>query len=94
MPEPQHWIRTPAGWVRVDFYWDQHLLIGEVDGMVKYVAKSDLVEEKLRQERLEEQRAVIRWTWAQAVLSTDEQLLARLNAAFVRGDRLRTLLNV
>jgi very-short-patch-repair endonuclease len=92
VPDLQVVITEVPGGYRVDFYWERHRLIGEVDGMVKYDDPGVLAAEKVRQEGLEERYACIRWTYAQAVRSSDEAFTARLTAAFARGDRLRRLL--
>ena len=48
----------------VDFLWDAYRVVGEADGMGKYVDLDVLRREKLRQERLAQDGfAVVRWTW-------------------------------
>lgn len=65
MPEPQVWLTGASGrrW-RVDFWWPHASLIGEADGMVKYVAQRSLWEEKERQLDLEAKgHSLARWGW-------------------------------
>jgi hypothetical protein len=72
---------------RVDFYWDEHGVVGEVDGKSKYASDHAVLwEEKLRQERLEEAGLiVVRWGLAQ--LGDLPRLIDRLCRAFARGER-------
>lgn len=94
VPQPQVWYELPGGGMaRVDLDWAKRLVVGEVDGRVKYDEPNALWDEKRRQEALEEFRVVIRWTWQQAV-APDEHFRARLLAAFRRGDRLRQLMGL
>jgi hypothetical protein len=74
---------VPAG--RGDFYWDEFGVVGEADGRTKYDDRSVLTREKLRQERLEDLRAVVcRWGWEEAVYAPGA-LRARIHRAFERG---------
>jgi hypothetical protein len=52
---------------RVDFYWDEFGVVGEADGAGKYDRSlTALIEEKRRQEQLEDRNVVVtRWGWAQ-----------------------------
>lgn len=77
-PEVQREFRDHAGVIgRVDFYWDQHGLVGEADGDAKYLdsalrggltAAEVVLAEKRREDRI---RAlgprVTRWPWAVGV---------------------------
>jgi hypothetical protein len=75
---------SPIG--RVDLYWDELGVVGEVDGMQKYDDRDGrpLRSEKLRQERLEEAGLiVVRWGWAD--LKQFEGVAGRLRRAFSRG---------
>ena len=67
LPEPR--LQVPfhdaAGLIGyADMTWDGWGVIGECDGLAKYVDRDDLVREKIREDRL---RAlgfvVVRWTW-------------------------------
>jgi hypothetical protein len=74
---------VPVG--RGDFYWDEFGVVGEADGRTKYDDRSVLTREKLRQERLEDLRAVVcRWGWDDAVYARGA-LQARVARAFERG---------
>ncbi|MGH3646483.1 MAG: DUF559 domain-containing protein [Micromonosporaceae bacterium] len=60
-PEPQAWI---TDYDRVDFLWRRERVIGEADGLGKYVNPDVLRREKERKEILERLGyAVVRWTW-------------------------------
>lgn len=92
-----HWHGLPAprtqvviGAFRVDFLWEQYGVIGEADGIGKYVADgwrttADIVRaEKRREERLFDLGyEVVRWGWDEAMAS--DHLAQRLRAAFRRG---------
>jgi hypothetical protein len=70
---------------RVDFYWDEYGVVGEADGLVKYDSREVLVQEKRRQEALEQSGlVVVRWDWAD-VVRRPHLLRERLIAAFDRG---------
>ena len=50
---------------RVDFCWEDKMVIGEADGRLKYTNKESLYQEKLREDRLRELGfEVIRWSWS------------------------------
>lgn len=77
--------------VRVDFYWPQLRLVGEADGMGKYLADGDTARtvESLRAQRHREQRLrdagyeIVRWDWPTA---KDPALLAaRIFPAMARA---------
>ena len=88
LPDLQIWVRTPSGGRRVDFLWEAVGLIGEADGRIKYKEEHDLWDEKQRREDLEEERAVIRWTWRQAH-APDEEFRARFMRAWRRAQLLQ-----
>jgi len=73
LPRPvlQREIRDADGFVgRVDFWWPEAGVVGEFDGKVKYggVTGGALWREKLREDRLRAvARAVVRWTWQDAM---------------------------
>lgn len=51
----------------VDFLWPEYAVVGEADGMGKYVDVDALRQEKYRQERLSgDGLEVVRWTWREA----------------------------
>ncbi len=70
---------------RVDFYWDEFGVVGEADGHDKYtLSPRSLVDEKLRQEQLENLGlVVVRWGWSDVGQRT--LLDRRIRAAFDRG---------
>ena len=87
-PEPQVSIGNESGGFvgRVDFYWDEFGVVGEVDGAVKYDDEQDrpLHKEKLRQEALENLGLeVVRWGATE--LRDFDAVAARLRRAFARG---------
>lgn len=62
MPRYQAQIRTSTGTVYPDFPWDDLMLIGEVDGAVKYERADAYVVEKEREQALRDQGyRVVRW---------------------------------
>lgn len=73
LPEPELQVRfdTRLGEFRVDFFWRAHRVIGECDGLGKYLADIDpeearrrLGEEKDRENELQALGySVIRWRW-------------------------------
>jgi len=102
MPELQTSIGDRRGRFigRVDFYWDEFGVVGEVDGLQKYddLSRPILRNEKLRQEYLEETGLIV-VRWGQRQLSSFEVVAERLSRAFARGaarrpeDRSWTVLN-
>jgi hypothetical protein len=71
---------------RVDFFWHEYGVAGEVDGRLKYADGDALWKEKLRQEQLEE-AGVIVVRWGRAQLGNMPRLAERLYGAFGRGQR-------
>jgi very-short-patch-repair endonuclease len=62
LPELQARIETSEGDLFADFLWADQMVIGEVDGAMKYQRTEDLVAEKRRQERIERLGfLVVRW---------------------------------
>ena len=65
----------------VDMAWLEFMVIGEADGLLKYENRSDLIAEKLREDRL---RAlgwiVVRWTWDE-LMRTPHVVIARIERA-------------
>ncbi|MCK0090464.1 type IV toxin-antitoxin system AbiEi family antitoxin domain-containing protein [Rhodococcus sp. F64268] len=91
-PSLQEVVRTPEGEfvARTDFYWKEHRIIGEFDGMGKYRDDAPDVfrREKLREDALRDLGfQVIRWTWAE--LSRFDVVRARFERAVgrARGDQ-------
>ena len=64
-----------------DMAWPEFMVIGEADGLLKYENRSDLIAEKLREDRL---RAlgwiVVRWTWDE-LMRTPHVVIARIERA-------------
>lgn len=80
----------------VDFYWPELGVIGEADGQLKYRARDGreppptrLLDEKYRQELLEERHTVVRWGWSDAHTAGGAPLVSRIRKAFVRAARRR-----
>jgi len=64
LPRCQVVIRSPEGLFlgRVDFLWDEHRLVGECDGRLKYGSAADVYAEKRREDAIRaEGYAFIRW---------------------------------
>jgi hypothetical protein len=85
-PELQVEIRRPDGWLigRSDFGWEEHRLLGEFDGRVKYgrllrpgQQPGDAVfEEKRREDAMREEGwGMVRWVWNE--LAAPAALVAR-----------------
>jgi hypothetical protein len=88
LPELQTSIRGINGRFigRVDFYWDGEGVVGEADGLLKYVDRGVLAAEKARQELLEQAGLiVVRWGWDE--LRRPAELSARVLGALARGKR-------
>ncbi len=61
-----------GGLAVVDFLWQEYGVVGEADGMGKYVDLAALHREKHRQENLEHDGlVVVRWTWRDAYRRPD-----------------------
>jgi hypothetical protein len=71
---------------RVDFFWPQFGVVGEVDGSVKYDADkpASLVQEKWRQEDLERTELIV-VRWGADDLRRFDRVAERLHRAFRRG---------
>ncbi|MGV8850519.1 MAG: DUF559 domain-containing protein [Propionibacteriaceae bacterium] len=80
LPRPllQQPIRTPLGTFFPDFYWPDHRLIGECDGIVKYTERQDLIKEKVREDALREVgNRFVRWT-GQAIMREPAGVVGRV----------------
>jgi hypothetical protein len=79
----------------VDFYWPEFGVIGEADGKLKYQRTPDgrdpkpttLLDEKYRQELLEDHAVVVRWDWSDATVAGGRPLVRRIEKAFKRAAR-------
>ncbi len=83
LPEPvcQAEIRTPAGRVYPDFYWEEQRLIGECDGAVKYQDSRGYVAEKEREQILRDMDyAMVRWQ-AKEIMVRPQRVIARIARA-------------
>lgn len=87
-------VRSPSGTVvgRTDFAWEEHGLVGEFDGRVKYGrslragqdAGDAVFAEKRREDAIRDEGwGVVRWVWAE--LARPERLAARVRRAQERG---------
>ena len=81
LPELQVHIRTPEGDTFPDFLWADAMVIGEADGAVKYTSREDLVQEKRRQEALEQMGfRIVRWMYSD-IRQRPAAVVARIAAA-------------
>ena len=98
-PALQHEIRDDRGLVGYsDYYWHSVRVVGEFDGVDKYLKPEYLkgrspsqavIDEKYREDRIRATgRAVVRWVWAD--LMTPGQLERKLAAAGVPRRRARS----
>jgi hypothetical protein len=89
-PEPQTHIFTLDGVYlgRLDFYWEEFGVAGEVDGRLKYRLKPDEVvwREKRRQELLEDAGLVFA-RWGRPDLENMPRLVAKVQRTFRRASR-------
>lgn len=75
MPRFQVEIETSTGTYVADCLWDDHRLIGECDGAMKYADPQAFVKEKRRERSLQEVRYdMVRWEATEAVLRPDVML--------------------
>lgn len=94
MPELQSRFADRFGAMYVDFWWPRHRVVGEFDGVAKYIreeytrgrsAAEIVVEEKRREDRLRAQDVrVVRWGMREAV--SPRALGSLLAAAGIRPD--------
>jgi putative AbiEi antitoxin of type IV toxin-antitoxin system len=74
--------------VRVDFYWDEFGVAGEVDGLSKY--REDPLQTTMRERRrqgLMDELGLIFVRWGRADLHDMRMLTGRVEAALARGSR-------
>lgn len=90
IPEPELQIEVGdrTGFIgRVDHLWRDARVVGEADGMSKYVTRQVLRAEKIREDRLRDAGfEVVRYGWQEAYYQP-ERLAARVRAAFLRAAR-------
>jgi Transcriptional regulator, AbiEi antitoxin/Protein of unknown function (DUF559) len=74
---------------RVDFFWPDHRVVAEADGLLKYSSGREAIAE-LRRDRLLREAGfeVVHLTWAE-LFSQPERVVARIRDAFGRAARLR-----
>lgn len=84
LPEPllQHEFHDARGFVaRTDMWWPQWKLVGEADGLAKYVTADDVKSEKIREDRLRALGVkVVRWTWEE-IWQRPHEVAARIRSA-------------
>jgi hypothetical protein len=88
LPEPEcgQPVRGADGYLYwCDFLWRRQRVIGEADGMSKYLSLDDLRREKIRQEALANAGwTVIRWNWDEGVVNP-KVMRARIRKALARA---------
>lgn len=81
LPLCQPAIRTPAGTLYPDFFWQQARLVGEADGAVKYLDQAAILREKEREQVLRDLGfRIVRWLGAE-VLSRPDVVVDRVRRA-------------
>ncbi|MBA3745084.1 type IV toxin-antitoxin system AbiEi family antitoxin [Sporichthya sp.] len=90
VPKTQVWLVVGGVRIRVDFFWDDVLVVGEADGFGKYQAApgedplAAIRREKSREQLvLEDGLEVVRWGWRE--VRNPALLQRRLAAALARG---------
>jgi very-short-patch-repair endonuclease len=73
---------------RVDFMWQEHRVVAEADGLLKYDSGQTAIKELARDRLLREAGyEVVHFTWKE--LFTDpERVIARIRDAFIRQSHL------
>jgi hypothetical protein len=85
LPELQVPLHDEQGVMYPDFRWRSAMLVGEVDGNVKYQSPEDLVAERRRQARIERLGyRVVRWEAAE-IRQRPSAVIRRIAAAFESG---------
>ena len=81
-PELQVTIHLPANAFLVDFFWREHRVIAEADGLAKYTADKDLIAQFQRDRLLRDAGyKVVHFTWRELV-KTPELVVTRIRRAF------------
>lgn len=81
MPRFQVELRTPQGSFWADLLWEEHRLIGECDGAMKYTDPQAVVAEKRREQALRDLGFdIVRWEATESVLRPDV-MLGRISRA-------------
>ncbi len=83
LPSPtcQPALRTPAGTLYPDFYWEQAQLIGEADGAVKYTDQAAMLQEKEREQVLRDLGfRIVRWL-GREIIARPEVVVERVRRA-------------
>ena len=81
-PELQVTIHLPANAFLVDFFWREHRVIAEADGLAKYTADKDLIAQFQRDRLLRDAGyKVVHFTWRE-LFKTPELVIARIRQAF------------
>jgi len=81
MPKFQVEITTSLGTYFADFLWEEHRLIGECDGAMKYDDPQAYVKEKRREQVLRDAEfGFVRWEATESVLRPD-RMLGRIQRA-------------
>ena len=80
-PELQVTIHLPANAFLVDFFWREHRVIAEADGMAKYTADKDLIAQFQRDRLLRDAGyKVVHFTWRE-LFKTPELVVTRIRQA-------------
>lgn len=81
-PELQVTIHLPANAFLVDFFWREHRVIAEADGLAKYTGDKALIAQFQRDRLLRDAGyKVVHFTW-QELFKTPELVVARIQQAF------------
>jgi very-short-patch-repair endonuclease len=81
-PDLQVTIHLPRDAFLVDFYWPEHRVVVEADGLAKYTADTDLAAQ-FRRDRLLRDAGykVVHFTWRE-LTKTPELVITRIRQAF------------
>ena len=82
-PELQVTIHLPAHAFLVDFFWREHRVIAEADGLAKYTADKDLIAQFQRDRLLRDAGyKVVHFTWRE-LFKTPELVITRIRQASI-----------